>query len=289
VHRRANNDDVYADTRGGRSCGEVRVFDKLLKEEHNPMGKIIAIANQKGGVGKTTTAVNLSACVADKGKKVLLIDLDPQGNATSGVGIEKSSVERSIYDVLINGEPIVTTILKTDYTNLWICPSSIDLAGAEIELVMQEGREYKLRGAVRDVKDNFDFIFIDCPPSLGLLTLNAFAAIDGIIVPIQCEYYALEGLSQLTNTIRRVKQAYNAALDVEGVVLTMFDARTNLSIQVVDEVKKFFGSKVYATIIPRNVRLSEAPSFGQPIIAYDINSRGAECYSNLAEEVIGDL
>ena len=253
------------------------------------MGKIIAIANQKGGVGKTTTAVNLSACVADKGKKVSLIDLDPQGNATSGVGIEKSSVERSIYDVLINGEPIVTTILKTDYTNLWICPSSIDLAGAEIELVMQEGREYKLRGAVRDVKDNFDFIFIDCPPSLGLLTLNAFAAIDGIIVPIQCEYYALEGLSQLTNTIRRVKQAYNAALDVEGVVLTMFDARTNLSIQVVDEVKKFFGSKVYATIIPRNVRLSEAPSFGQPIIAYDINSRGAECYSNLAEEVIGDL
>ena len=249
-------------------------------------GKILAVANQKGGVGKTTTAVNLSACLGAAGKQILLIDLDPQGNATSGVGIEKSSVESSIYDVLINDTPIVSTILKTDYDRLWLCPSGIDLAGAEIELVMQEGRENKLKRAIAEVSANYDFVLIDCPPSLGLLTLNAFNAADGVIVPIQCEYYALEGLSQLTATIRRVKSVYNDALDIEGVVLTMFDARTNLSIQVADEVKKFFGNKVFATVIPRNVRLSEAPSFGQPIIAYDINSRGAQVYIELAWEVI---
>jgi len=249
-------------------------------------GKILAIANQKGGVGKTTTAVNLSACLGAAGFQVLLIDLDPQGNSTSGVGVEKTSVETSVYDVLINDAPMVSAVLKTNYDGLWLCPSGIDLAGAEIELVMQEGRENKLKRSIAEVAANYDFILIDCPPSLGLLTLNAFTAAAGVIVPIQCEYYALEGLSQLTATVRRVKAAYNNELDIEGVVLTMFDARTNLSIQVVDEVKKFFGNKVYATIIPRNVRLSEAPSFGQPIIAYDINSRGAQVYQELAEEII---
>jgi len=249
-------------------------------------GKILAIANQKGGVGKTTTAVNLAACLGAAGKQVLLIDLDPQGNSTSGVGVEKSSVTSSIYDVLINDVPMITTVLKTDYEGLWLCPTGIELAGAEIELVMQDGRENKLKNATKDIAENYDFILIDCPPSLSLLTLNAFTAAVGVIVPIQCEYYALEGLSQLTATIRRVKSVYNNKLDIEGVVLTMFDARTNLSIQVADEVKKFFGNKVYATVIPRNVRLSEAPSFGQPIIAYDINSRGAEVYTDLAHEVI---
>ena len=249
-------------------------------------GKILAIANQKGGVGKTTTAVNLAACLGAEGRQVLLIDLDPQGNSTSGVGVEKSSVTSSIYDVLINDVPMVSTVLKTDYTGLWLCSAGIELAGAEIELVMQEGRENKLKNAVEDIASDYDFILIDCPPSLSLLTLNAFTAAVGVIVPIQCEYYALEGLSQLTATIRRVKSVYNSKLDIEGVVLTMFDARTNLSIQVADEVKKFFGKKVYATVIPRNVRLSEAPSFGQPIIAYDINSRGAEVYTDLAREVI---
>jgi len=254
-------------------------------------GKILAMANQKGGVGKTTSAVNIAACLGAAGKQVLLIDLDPQGNATSGVGAEKVGAAAdggsgSIYDVLINDIPMVSTVLKTDYDGLWLCPSGIDLAGAEIELVMQDGRENKLKRAIADVAASYDFIIIDCPPSLGLLTLNAFTAADGVIVPIQCEYYALEGLSQLTATIRRVKLAYNNSLDIEGVVLTMFDSRTNLSIQVVDEVKKFFGNKVYATVIPRNVRLSEAPSFGQPIIAYDINSRGAQVYIELAQEII---
>ena len=250
--------------------------------------KILAIANQKGGVGKTTTAVNLSACLGAAGKQVLLIDLDPQGNSTSGVGIEKTSVESSIYDVLINDTPMVSTILKPDCDGLWLCPSGIELAGAEIELVMQEGRENKLKHAIVDVAANYDFILIDCPPSLSLLTLNAFNAADGVLVPIQCEYYALEGLSQLTATIRRVKSVYNDKLDIEGVVLTMFDGRTNLSIQVADEVKKFFGNKVYATVIPRNVRLSEAPSFGKPIISYDPNSRGSEVYTELAWGVINN-
>ena len=250
------------------------------------MGKIIAIANQKGGVGKTTTAVNLSACLGKLGKKTLIVDIDPQGNTTSGLGIDPRSIEESRYDCIINDEPMGEVILRTDFEGLWICPSNIDLAGAELELVMKDKREFVLKRALSEVKDLFDFILIDCPPSLGLITLNSFAATDSILVPIQCEYYALEGLSQLTNTIKMVKKQLNPSLSMEGVLLTMFDARTNLSIQVVEEVKKFFGNKVYGTIIPRNVRLSEAPSFGQPIIEYDKNSRGAECYMDLAEEVI---
>lgn len=250
------------------------------------MGKVIAIANQKGGVGKTTTAVNLSACLGKRGKKTLIIDIDPQGNTTSGLGIDPRGIEQSIYDCIINDVPMQDVILKTDFEGLWICPSNINLAGAELELVMKDNREFVLKRAISEVKDRFDFILIDCPPSLGLITLNSFTATDSILVPIQCEYYALEGLSQLTNTIKMVKKRLNPHLAMEGVLLTMFDARTNLSIQVVEEVKKFFGNKVYGTIIPRNVRLSEAPSFGQPIIEYDRNSRGAECYTDLADEVI---
>ncbi len=250
------------------------------------MGKVIAIANQKGGVGKTTTAVNLSACLGKRGKKVLLIDIDPQGNTTSGLGVDPKSVEQSIYDCIINDVPMSEVIIKTEFDNLWICPSNIHLAGAELELVMRENREYVLKNSIKEIKDNFDFIFIDCPPSLGLITLNSFTATDTVLVPIQCEYYALEGLGQLTNTIKMIKQKLNPEISLEGVLLTMFDARTNLSIQVVDEVKKFFKSQVFATIIPRNVRLSEAPSFGQPVIEYDKNSRGAEVYTELAEEII---
>ncbi len=250
------------------------------------MGKVIAIANQKGGVGKTTTAVNLSACLGKKGKKTLIIDIDPQGNTTSGLGVDPRKIEQSIYDCIINDVPMSAVIVKTDFEGLWLCPSNINLAGAELELVMKEDREYVLKKAIGEVKNLFDFILIDCPPSLGLITLNSFTATDSILVPIQCEYYALEGLSQLTNTIKMVKKKLNPTLAMEGVLPTMFDARTNLSIQVVDEVKKFFGNKVYRTIIPRNVRLSEAPSFGQPIIEYDKNSRGAECYMDLADEVI---
>ena len=250
------------------------------------MGKVIAIANQKGGVGKTTTAVNLSACLGKKGKKTLLIDIDPQGNTTSGLGVDPRGVSQSVYDCIINDTPMSEVIIKTEFENLWICPANINLAGAELELVPKPNREYVLKEAISEIKDDFDFIFIDCPPSLGLITLNSFAATDSVLVPIQCEYYALEGLSQLTNTIKMVKKALNPEIVLEGILLTMFDARTNLSIQVVDEVKKFFHDKVFATIIPRNVRLSEAPSFGQPIIEYDRNSRGAECYTDLAEEVI---
>ncbi len=250
------------------------------------MGKVIAIANQKGGVGKTTTAVNLSACLGKQGKKTLLIDIDPQGNTTSGLGVDPRAVETSVYDCIINDVPMNEVIIKTEFDGLWICPSNIDLAGAELELVMKDNREYVLKNSIEKIKKDFDFIFIGCPPSLGLITLNSFSAADSVLVPIQCEYYALEGLSQLTNTIKMVKKKLNPDLSLEGVLMTMFDARTNLSIQVVDEVKKFFKEKVYGTIIPRNVRLSEAPSFGQPIIEYDKHSKGAECYTDLAEEVI---
>ena len=250
------------------------------------MGKVIAIANQKGGVGKTTTAVNLSACLGKKGKKTLLIDIDPQGNTTSGVGVDPRGVEKSVYDCIINDVPMSEVLVDTGFDNLWVCPANINLAGAELELVTKENREYVLKNAISEIKDKFDFIFIDCPPSLGLITLNSFSAADTILVPIQCEYYSLEGLSQLTNTIKMVKKKLNPELELEGVLLTMFDARTNLSIQVVAEVKKFFRDKVYGTIIPRNVRLSEAPSFGQPVIEYDKHSKGAECYNDLAEEVI---
>ncbi len=250
------------------------------------MAKVIAVANQKGGVGKTTTAVNLSSCLGYKGKKVLLIDVDPQGNSTSGLGIDKKNIKRSAYDVLINDVDIKETLVKTPIENLLLCPSNIQLAGAEVELVSTISRETRLKNSLVGIKNDYDFILIDCPPSLGLLTLNSLTASNTILVPIQCEYYALEGLSQLMETVKLVQKHLNVDLDVEGVVLTMFDARTNLSIQVVEEVKKYFRNKVYRTVIPRNVRLSEAPSYGLPIILYDPKSKGAECYLDLADEVI---
>ena len=251
------------------------------------MGKIIAVANQKGGVGKTTTSVNLSACLAALGKKVLLVDIDPQGNATSGIGVNKADVRYCIYDVLINDVSPVDTTLSTEIEGLFIIPATIQLAGAEIELVPTISREVRLKRALEVVKDQYDYIIIDCPPSLGILTVNSLTASDSVLIPIQCEYYALEGLSQLLNTIRLVQKHLNSALAIEGVVLTMLDARTNLGIQVIEEVKKYFQDKVYQTIIPRNVRLSEAPSHGQAIITYDPRSRGAEVYTDLAKEVIG--
>ena len=250
------------------------------------MSKVVAIFNQKGGVGKTTTNVNLSACIAQKGKKVCVIDIDPQGNTTSGFGIDKTVLEYSIYDAIVNEVDINKVIIKTDYENLDIVPSSVQLAGAEIELAQMEDRENKLRYAINQIKKDYDYIFIDCPPSLGLLTINSLSAVDGVLIPIQCEYYALEGVSQLMNTIQLVRKSINPSLQIEGVVISMFDGRTNLSIQVVDEVKAYFKGKVYSTIIPRNVRLAEAPSFGQPIIYYDEKSKGAEAYVELAEEFL---
>ncbi|QAY67500.1 ParA family protein [Paenibacillus protaetiae] len=250
------------------------------------MSKIIAIANQKGGVGKTTTSVNLGACLASLGKRVLLVDIDPQGNTTSGIGINKADVENCIYDVLINDVHPRDAIQNTDIDNLKVIPATIQLAGAEIELVSTISRELRLKKSLHQVKDQFDYILIDCPPSLGLLTINSLTAADSVIIPIQCEYYALEGLSQLLNTVRLVQKHLNTSLQIEGVLLTMLDARTNLGIQVIEEVKKYFQSKVYQTIIPRNVRLSEAPSHGQAIITYDPRSKGAEVYLELAKEVI---
>lgn len=252
------------------------------------MGKVIAITNQKGGVGKTTTSVNLSACLADAGKKVLLIDLDPQGNASSGLGIEKDDLELCIHDVLIDGEDIANVIQPTMLKKLFVAPATIQLAGAEVELVGIVSRETILKKAIASVRDEYEFIIIDCPPSLGLLTLNAFTAADSVLIPIQTEFYALEGVSQLVKTITIVQQTSNKDLVIEGVLLTMFDGRTNLSVQVADEVKSFFGTKVYKTIIPRNVRLSEAPSYGEPIIVYDSKSKGAAVYTKLAKEVIRD-
>lgn len=250
------------------------------------LGRIIAIANQKGGVGKTTTSVNLSACLAFLGKKVLLIDIDPQGNASSGLGVRKGDLESCIYDVLINDEDIKEVIQQTKIDNLYIVPATISLAGAEIELVSTISREVRLKKALQEVKERFDFIIIDCPPSLGLLTINALTASDALIIPVQCEYYALEGLSQLLSTIRLVQKHLNKNLMIDGVLLTMLDARTNLGIQVIDEVKRYFQDKVYHSVIPRNVRLSEAPSHGKPIILYDAKSRGAELYLEFAREVI---
>ncbi|UTR12377.1 AAA family ATPase [Evansella sp. LMS18] len=250
------------------------------------MGRVIAIANQKGGVGKTTTAVNLSACLADIGKRTLIIDIDPQGNTTSGVGIDKGDVDLCIYNVLVEDEKAKNVILPTNVENLFLLPSTIQLAGAEIELVPTISREVRLKRAIEQVKDEFDYIVIDCPPSLGLLTINSLTASDAVLIPVQCEYYALEGLSQLLNTVRLVQKHLNHELEIEGVLLTMLDARTNLGIQVIEEVKKYFREKVLNTIIPRNVRLGEAPSHGEPIITYDPKSRGAEVYSELAKEVI---
>jgi len=250
------------------------------------MGKVIAIANQKGGVGKTTTAINLGAGLASKGKRVLLVDIDPQGNTTSGVGIRRSAIKRCIYDVLVSAIPMESVILPTAVDNLWIAPASIHLAGAEIELVPSMSREDKLRQRMQDVRNQHDFILIDCPPSLGLLTVNALTAADSILVPIQCEYYALEGLSQLVNTIKLVQRHLNKSLQLEGALLTMYDSRTNLAAQVVSEVRAYFGNQVYETIIPRNVRLSEAPSHGLTILDYDPRSKGAETYMQLTEEVL---
>ena len=249
------------------------------------MGKVIAIANQKGGVGKTTTAVNVSALLAKKGKKVILIDGDPQGNATSGLGIDKD-VEYSLYDVLIDEVDITQTLQDTCVKTLKLCPSNVNLAGAEAELVNLMSREQRLKEKLDEIKEDYDYILIDCPPSLGLVTLNIFTAADSVLIPVQCEYYALEGLGQLINTINLVKKHLNKNLAIEGAVLTMYDMRTNLSNQVVREVKRYFDDKVYKTVIPRNVKLSEAPSFGMPISLYDPNSKGARCYEKLTREIV---
>lgn len=249
------------------------------------MGKVITIANQKGGVGKTTTAVNLSTCLAKAGKKVLMIDADPQGNATSGLGIEKE-VDYSVYDVMINDVSIRETLKDSCVKNLKVCPSNINLAGAEVELVSMMSREHRLKEKLDEIKDEFDFVIIDCPPSLGLITINTFTAANTVLIPIQCEYYALEGLGQLINTVNLVKKHLNKEFDVEGALLTMHDIRTNLSNQVVKNVKEYFGDKVYKTVIPRNVKLSEAPSYGMPITVYDARSKGAKCYEKFTKEFL---
>lgn len=248
------------------------------------MGKIIAFANQKGGVGKTTTAVNLAAALAEQGKKVLVCDFDPQGNATSGFGIDPRSLKTSIYELTVCDAPVEDGIVKTKWVD--VIGANVNLAGAEIDLIELDRREYRLKMVLDQVRNDYDFIFIDCPPSLGLLTLNSLCAADSFLVPLQCEYYALEGLTQLMTTVRAVQRGLNQNIKMEGVLLTMFDGRTNLSIQVVEEVKRHFGKKVFATVVPRNVRLSEAPSHGEPITAYDRYCRGAEAYMALAQEFL---
>lgn len=250
------------------------------------MVKVIAIANQKGGVGKTTTAVNLAACLASLDRKVLLIDSDPQGNATSGFGFDRRELKKCVYDAIINETPMQDIIIHTNYKDLDIVPAKIQLAGAEIELVSMMNREGRLKKALEKVKHNYDYVIIDCPPSLGLITINGLTAASSILIPIQCEFYALEGVTMLMNTIQLVQRNLNPALKLEGIVMTMFDSRTNLSQEVVGEVKKYFKSKVYNTVIPRNVRLSEAPSHGEPVLYYDGKSKGAQVYLELAREVI---
>lgn len=252
------------------------------------MGTAYAVVNQKGGVGKTTTTVNLAAYLATFGKKVLLIDIDPQSNASVGLGVDRTQINLCLYNILIEGVPIAEAIIKSNITNLDVLPSTPRLAGAEVELVSMEPRETRLKEALAPVKDNYDLIVIDCPPSLSLLTVNALTAADEVIIPIQCEYYALEGISQLTHTLELVRESLNPALKIRGIVLTMFDPRTLLSTQVAEEARKYFGSKVFKTVVPRNVRLAEAPSFGQPIIFYDPGSKGAEAYENLCREVLDD-
>ena len=251
------------------------------------MGKAIAIFNQKGGVGKTTTNINLAACLALKGKKVLILDIDPQGNTTSGIGISKKTLQGSTYDVLIENDANPRDfILSTRVKGMDIIPASVELAGAEVELVAKKSREKRLKKAIDKIKDSYDYIFIDCPPSLGLLTINSLTAVDSVLIPIQCEFYALEGVSQLMSTIDIVKKNTNPDLEIQGVILSMFDGRTNLSVQVVEEVKKYFREKVYTTVIPRNVRLAEAPSHGMPVIQYDPKSTGAKAYMEFADEFL---
>ena len=250
------------------------------------MGKIVSFSNQKGGVGKTTTCVNMAAYIAEAGKKVLLVDIDPQGNATTGMGISKSTLKKSVYEVLINDEKASEHIVRTELPNLDLIPSNIDLAGAEVELVYHKNREKVLKNALEEVRGNYDYIFIDCPPSLGLLTINALAAADSVIIPIQSEYYALEGLSQLMNSITLVKQHLNPALDVDGVVLTMYDSRALISKQIADEIKKFFTRRLFEIVVPRNVRLVEAPSYGKPILLHDPKCTGARAYKALTQEYL---
>ena len=250
------------------------------------MGRIIAIANQKGGVGKTTTAINLSSCLADKGQRVLSIDMDPQGNMTSGLGVDKDEVEKTVYDLIIGEAEIDEVIQKDVMENLDVIPTNIDLSAAEIELIGVDDKEFIVRNAVHKIRDNYDFIIIDCPPSLSMLTINAMTTADSVLVPIQCEYYALEGLSQLIHTVQLVKERLNPVLEIEGVVFTMYDARTNLSLQVVENVKDNLQQNIYKTIIPRNIRLAEAPSYGMPINKYDPKSAGSDAYMRLADEVI---
>ena len=250
------------------------------------MGRIIAIANQKGGVGKTTTAINLSACLAEKGQKVLAIDMDPQGNMTSGLGLDKDSIEKNIYDLMIGESDVNEVLQKEEQDNLDVIPTSIDLSAAEIELIGVEDKEFIIRNAIQKIRDNYDYIIIDCPPSLNMLTINAMTTADSVLVPIQCEYYALEGLSQLIHTVELVKERLNPILEIEGVVFTMYDARTNLSLQVVENVKDNLQQNIYKTIIPRNIRLAEAPSYGMPINLYDPKSAGADSYKRLADEVM---
>lgn len=250
------------------------------------MAKIISIFNQKGGVGKTTTAVNLSAAIGKKGKRVLLVDIDPQGNSTSGLGVDKSKIGVSTYDVLVDGVSVEKILIETPFKNVHLLPSNMNVAGADLELADAENREKRLKNALDEIKDNYDFIFIDCPPSLGMLSINSLTASDSVLVPIQCEYYALEGLSQLVSTIKSVKMHYNESLEIEGIVFTMFDARLKLNQQVVDEVEKFFPNKAFKNMIPRNVRLSEAPSFGMPVCYYDKLSKGTWAYKRLAGEFL---
>ena len=250
------------------------------------MGKIITVANQKGGVGKTTTAVNLAAGLAVEEKKVLLIDADPQGNATSGSGVPRIQSRKTLYNVLVLGEPVENVILPTELPLLWVLPADRNLVGAEVEIVNLENREYKLKNVINKIKNDYDYIIIDCPPSLGLLTVNALTAANSLLVPIQCEYYALEGVTELFDTLARLRRSLNPQLNIEGLLLTMYDERTNLSSAVARDLRDFYGSQVLKTVIPRNVRLAEAPSYGKPIILYDIRSRGAESYIQLAKEIL---